>query len=211
VISISQSQFESLLFATHSCQFISLTAVTDPAMRKRQNPYLGARKVSLVVGAINWQYSRTVNRQRGREQKLMDFKALERTWGTRIKQTPLVSHVCGPDGETRLYLEVKIERRSTFYFDRNTHQRIDEAAIEPFLTKPDEQPRQGLDREIVLRDFALKNIAELSMAGEQYTIAPAASELQLYFPAPKPSPPKRGRRRTPTTARPSARGAKVKP
>lgn len=211
MISISQSELESLLYRTPDCQFISLTAVTDPKMRKRHNPYPDARKVSLVVGVINWQYARTVNRQRGREQKRMDFQAVERAWGTRVKHTPLVSHVVGDAGETRLYLEIKIERRSTFYFDRHTHQRLDDAVLAPFLIEPGSQPRQDLEREIVLRDFALAHIAELAMRGEQYTIAPAASELQLYFPAPKPSPRTRGRRRQPSTARRSARGAKVTP
>lgn len=215
--SITQSELESLFFATDKAQFVSFVSVTDPSMRKRDNPYSTARKVSLVNGTINWIYSRTVNRQRGREQKVMDFRALERKWGSRVKGTPLVSHVVADQGETRLYLEVKVERRTFLYFDPETHQRIDESLIEPFLKEPDPNPRQDLEREIVLRDYRLTSIAELTIGGEQYRIAPAAEELLTYIPAPKPKAKRSGRspdrakrtyrRRTPSPSSRSKRGA----
>lgn len=205
--SITQSELQALFFATNKTQIVSFVSVTDPAMRMRDNPYRSARKVSIVNGVVNWIYSRTVNRQREREQKTMDFKALERKWGTRIKHTPLVSHFVGDEGETRLYLEVKVERRSFLYFDPVTKKRIDEALIAPFLKDPEPNDRQDLEREIVLRDYRLTNIAELRIAGEEYTIAPAAKELLSYIPAPKPKVRKAARRRTTTTTARSKRGA----
>jgi hypothetical protein len=218
VKSITQSELEALFFATDKTQFVSFVSVTDPSMRKRENPYSKARKVSLVVGVVNWTYSKTVNRQRGREQKVMNFRALERKWGTRVKGTPLVSHVVADQGETRLYLEVKVERRTFLYFDSETRERIDEAAIEPFLKDPDPNPRQDLDREIVLRDYRLISIAELTLGGEQYRIAPAADELLTYIPAPKPEAARSGwspdrakkrtyQRRKPDASKRSKRGA----
>lgn len=205
--SITQSELEALLFATKETQFVSFVSVTDPDMRKRDNPHPDARKVSIVVGCINWTYSRTVNRQRGREQKVMDFRALERKWGTRVKGCPLVSHVVADQGETRLYLEVKVERRNFLYFEPETAKRIDAKLLEPFLKEPDPNPRQDLEREIVLRDYRLLNIAELTLGGEQYRIAPAAAELLTYIPAPKPKAKRPYRRRTPSTSSRSKRGA----
>lgn len=205
---ISQAELEDLFFATDKTQFVSFVSVTCPAMRKRQNPYPNAKKVSLVVGVVNWTYSKTVNRQRGREQKTMNFRAMERTWGTRIKGTPLVSYVCGAEGETRLYLEVKVERRSFLYFDSETHQRIDEELILPFLREHEPNSRQGVDREIILRDYRLLHIAELTIGGAQYRVAPAAAELLTYIPAPKPAVAKRPQtRRKPLVAKRSKRGA----
>lgn len=213
--SISQSELEALFLRTDKTQFVSFVSVTDPAMRKRENPHPKARKVSMVVGVVNWTYSKTVNRQREREQKVMDFRALERKWGQRMKGTPLVSHVTAGEGETRLYLEVKIERRSFLYFDSETHKRIDEAVIAPFLQEPSDNPRQDLQREIVLRDYRLTSIAELTMAGEQYRIAPASAELQTYIKPPKPyrakatkAAAKTPKRRTPSPVKRPQRGAK---
>jgi len=214
--SITQSELERLLFATNQTQFVSFVSVTDPDMRKRANPHAGTRKVSMVVGVINWTYSRAVNRQRQREQpKPKKFRALRRKWGERIYGTPLVKHcVETTEGDelVTLYLEVKIERRSFHYFNPKTHRRVKETTLAKWLKKAERNERQGVEREIVLRDYTLANIAELTNAGKQYRIAPAAEELLTYIPAPKPksrgrSQTKPQRRRTPSTSGRSKRGA----
>jgi hypothetical protein len=215
VKSITQSELERILFATKETQFISFVSVTDPDMRKRANPYFGTRKVSIVVGVINWTYSRTVNRQRGRESKPQTFRALRRRWGTRLHGTPLVKRSVETDeGEEdiTLYLEVKIERRTFHYFNPKTRRRVKESSLAKWLKKAERNERQGVEREIVLRDYKLANIAELTIAGQQYRIAPAAEELLTYIPAPKPksrgqSTTKPQRRRTPSTSGRSKRGA----
>lgn len=195
--SIRRKKLESLLFGVSQSTFVSLTTVTQPDMLKRGNPFAEvARKVTIVVGVIAWQYGRTVNRQRERESRPTDFQAMPRQWGQRIKNTPLVSHVVGEEGETRIYLEVKIESRTAHYFDRETNQRIPEDQLQPFL-RPDSPTRQNLDREVTLRDYRLDHIAELTLNGTRYTIAPAVSELRKYFPpqstagAAKPKRPRR--------------------
>lgn len=205
--SISQRELEALFFATDKTQFVSFVAVTSPAMRKRENPHPDARKVSWVNGVLNFTYSKTVNRQRGREQKRMDFTALERKWGMRVKNTPLVSH-CTVEGESRLYLEVKVERRRWLYFDPKTNTQINEDVLAPFLREPEDNPRQQLDVEVIMRDYRLTNIAALNMGGEEYLIAPAADELHTYLNPPKPEVAKRTtQRRTPKTAKQPKRGA----
>jgi hypothetical protein len=184
--SITQDELEALFFDTDRTQFVSFVSVTDPDMHKRKNPHPKARKVSIVVGVINFQYSRTVNTQRTREQRTADFKALRRKWGKRLKGCPLVKHAKKGESEERLYLEVKLERRSALYFEPTTGKKIKESKLAPFLKGPDSNPRQQLNREITLRDYRLTSIAELTMNGKQYRIAPAAAELQTYIQAPKP-------------------------
>jgi hypothetical protein len=217
VKSIDQVQLEQLLYATHRSTFVALTAVTAPAMRKTKNPHLNARKVSILTGVLCWHYTSTVNRQRAREYRPTDFKALRRSWGRRIKGTPLVTHKRRPskrdleDHPHRLYLEVKIERRSVHFFNPDTKKKIQPGRIKPWLIVPS-KTRQELDCEITLRDFALENIAEITIGGERYTIAPAAEELQRYFPAPKPTVVKAKaktpvRRQTPSEPKRSKRGA----
>lgn len=181
---ITQHELETMLMQTARCQFVQLATVTDPDMRKRGNPHFTARKVSIVNGVINWRYARAVKQQLLREGKRADadvFRAFPRKWGQRVKHTPLVSHIAGDEGTCRLYLETKIERRVNHYFCRETGKRIDESELAPWLRDPGPS-RQGTDREIILRDFALANIAELTMGGIRYAIAPAVTELQTYLP-----------------------------
>lgn len=184
--SITQRELERMLMATDRCQFVSLTCITDPEMRKRNNPFFGAvRKVSIASGVVCWQYERTVNRQRSREGAPTDFKARRRAWGSRIKNTPLVSHVTADGGETRLYLEVKIERSHAHYFDRTTGKKIEGDSLEAlrkYFPKRSGSGRQHVERPVVLRDYRILNIAELTIAGKRYKIAPADAELAQYFP-----------------------------
>ncbi len=112
-------------------------------------------------GAINWRYETAVNAQLKREGKPDAFKAFPRVWGRRIKETPLVIH-CTEDEGTQLYLEVKVERREVGYFCTETFQRIPTESIERFMKKK-KRCRQGTDKQIVLKDFRLDHIAEITV------------------------------------------------
>ena len=183
--SIGQKALERLLFAVSRSRMVSFASVTDPDMTKTDNPFFGTvRKVTFGIGVICWNYGRTVNRQRVREGKRDDFKSKHRSWGLRVKGTPLVSHI-DSDHKARLYLEIKIQSRHSHYIDTTTGKPLTPRRLKvlaKFLT-PIAPTRQQLDKTICLRDYRLDHIAELSLDGTRYTIAPAARELQLYFPS----------------------------
>lgn len=197
--STTQLQLEQILRQTSRCQFVSLATVTDPPMRKRNNPHPDCRKVTIVTSCtINWIYQ---NRERRKQLALGEaatFKPKRRAWGRRIKQTPLIEYRCPDSGETYLYLEVMVEPHKVgeFYFDPTTRQRVDDA-VKPFL-----KPREG-----ELRDYWLGNIAEMTMARTRYTMPPAATELQTYFPKAKAARSLSGRARTAISKRQPAKGA----
>jgi hypothetical protein len=182
MVKISQRKLESLLFGIANCQFVGLTALTVPDMTKRGNQYFGKTvKISRVNGPINWRYSSAVNAQLKREGKADAFKAFPRVWGQRINGCPLVCHIPEDDDGPRFYLELKLERRDVGYFSTDTHERIPQNVIAPFL-KSDSDSRQGTDREVLLRDYRLDHIAELRVSGEEYSIVPLWYEYQIYLP-----------------------------
>jgi hypothetical protein len=197
VKTITVEELKELLKKTGRTQFISLTTITTPNMRKRGNPFPNARKLSLCVGAINWRYSRSVNRQRIREDKTPDFIAKTRQWGRKLKRNPLVSLRKKKQGMS-YYLDLKLERRTELFFDSETRRKITKDELLPWLISPSPQRRQGLFKEVILRDFSLTNIAEISVNGEQYRIAPAIDEVQLYIPAPRAAGRKSAGRATPS-------------
>ncbi len=203
---ITVDELKELLKKTSRTQFVSLTTITTPNMRKTGNPFPKARKLSLCVGAINWRYSRSVNKQRVREDKTPDFTALQRQWGRKLKRNPLVSLRKKKQGMS-YYLDLKLERRTELFFDSETKQKITKDQLLPWLVKPRPQWRQNLFKEVILRDFSLSNIAEISVNGEQYRIAPAIDEVQLYIPAPRAAGRKTAGRATPSQTASQSTGA----
>lgn len=208
--SIGQKALERLLFAVSRSRMVSFASVTEPDMRKTDNPFVGTvRKVTFGTGVICWSYARTVNRQRVREAKRDDFRARLRTWGSRVRGTPLVAYTTPV--RTWLYLEIKIESRHSHYIDTSTGKPLTPKRLKElsrFLT-PIAPNRQDLDKTICLRDYRLDHIAELTLDGTRYMIAPAARELQLYYP-PKadPIPTAKPRKRTAATTQRKKRTAK---
>ncbi len=188
MVKITQRKLERLLFMTASCEFIGLTAITVPDMKKKGNPHWDRTvKIARVNGVINWRYSSAVNKQLLREGKPDAFKAYPRTWGQRVNYTPLVVNITD-DGETHFYLEVKRERIDAGYFDTETAERVPESELKKWL-KPDQESRQGTDKEIILRDYRLDHILELRMQREEYRIVPEWHQLNTYLP-PAAEPPK---------------------
>lgn len=188
MVKISQRKLASLLLGIANCQFVSITALTVPDVRKTRNPYYGTTvKISRVNGCINWRYETAVNAQLKREGKPDAFQAFPRVWGKRIKDSPLVIHVNEDEG-THLYLEMKVERRDVGYFDTETFERISTDAIAPFLKKKRNR-RQGTTKEIVLKDFRLDHIAEITVSRDTWRIAPLWFQHQIYLPNRPADPP----------------------
>jgi hypothetical protein len=151
------NELRDTLLAWVGAAIVTIHTDTEPAMNKTGNPYYGARKRSAVNGIINWIYESAVNRQRVREGLQPDFKAYPRKWGQRIKGTPLVEH------NGNFYLEMKVQQSNCTYYVGGTV--IPSTEITPYL-RPLSKSRQGVQKEIILRDYALDNIKGITYAGK---------------------------------------------
>lgn len=179
-----------LLRTINSATPVGITSLTDPGLRKTGNPFRGnVVKLTRASGLIGWgnsagesqsPYAQSVNRQRLRENKLADFKAKPRTWGTRLKGTPLVEHVPEGVGNVLYYLELKRQSDWQFFFRIDTGERIDRRELEPWIPARHKNHRQGVQTEITLRDYRLDHIAELRMGGEQYQISEHIADLSRF-------------------------------
>jgi hypothetical protein len=155
--------------------FVTIVAETDPRLLKTDNPYVGTTKISRVNGLLNWIYENAVNNQRFRENQPLDnngeveqFTALPRKWGVRVKRedgtvTPLVEH------KEKQYLELKVQQ-SLGYEYRLNGQTIEPEKVEPFLPKRKEGARQEVDNPVILRDYSLENIHQITLDGVVYEI-----------------------------------------
>lgn len=145
---------------------ITIEALTVPTMRKTGNPYAGnCLKRSRVNGFANWIYSNSVNRQREREGTETDFIAAPRQWGARVEKTPLVIH------KGKMYLELKVEKSLGHQYETLTGKIIEASELAPFLSEKSEgSGRQGTEKEIVLRDYAIASIHAVSLDGRTYRV-----------------------------------------
>ena len=152
----------------------TITAVTEPKMNKfgkvegekTANPYLGrvSKKITSNV-FIGFVYGNSVNNALAKEGKEKDFTPAERKWGKKIEGTCLVEH------KGSWYLECRFLRNTKpeYFVDGVATQTKD--AFSAFLSKSNSNAaHQGLEKEVILRDYKIASIAEIKVAGEHYIV-----------------------------------------
>lgn len=151
--------------------FITFISETDPRMVKKHritkepNPFLGAVKVSRINAIVNFTYENSVNNQRRREDKETDFEAQERKWGSHEES----NHVgCIVEHKGKKYISVKPEKVLENYFKLND-KKIDK--IDPgYLPVKKPQLQQGLEKEVIYRNYSIDSIKAIRISGEDYIV-----------------------------------------
>jgi hypothetical protein len=162
-MNINKEDLIKLLKEVRGNTFISVECETEPKLLGgRSCPYKGIRKISKVAGAIGFNYTNSVNNQREREDLDKDFEAEPRAWGTRLKGTPLVEH----KGKT--YIEVKVQSTESPLYVLNG-KFIPNEDIKPYI--PETKSRQGVDKEIIVRDYDISNIRSIKIKGQQFVVS----------------------------------------
>lgn len=154
--------FSRLLTATPA----SITAVTSPAMNKGGNPFYGRiQKVETRHVMFNFNYTNSVNNQRGKEGIEVPFQAHKRVWGEKIEGTPLVQH------KGKFYVEAKPSGKAqvtTWLCDGSP---IELSEIQKYLVVPKKSNLQGTEKEIRVRDYSIDSIAEVKIQGRFYIVS----------------------------------------
>jgi len=158
------AKMSDLLKQTRGATPVSLIVETEPELVKpKTNPLAGRlRKRSYINGMIGWHYANSVNRQLAREEKDAEFEAVPRKWGQRLPNSPLVEH------NGKLYLETKVEKvyDTKYILD---DKEVTKEEIAEYLRGKTESSRQGTEKQIILRDYALDNIKEIRIKGKVHS------------------------------------------
>lgn len=165
---ISLSDLVTILSAVRGARFATITALTDARLLKTGNPFGKVMKLSRVNVVINHKYENSVNNQRTREGNAADFTAQPRKWGERVKGTPFVTH------NGRVYLECGVQKTLSHEYLMSCGERLTDLQVAPFQpTKASNADHQGVEREIILRDYAIDTLQNIVIDGETYAIDPA--------------------------------------
>lgn len=169
---LSLSQLELLLRNVRRATAVSLVARTQPVMRVRGNPYRdNLVKIARVNGLIGIDYRSCIDRQRQREATEAGTEPETYTTGhlhvrSRIEGTVLFGY------RDKVVLPVKVERViETQYRTIDTDELVPVELVTPWLKK--RQPgskRQGVNRQVVLRDYPLTSIIELRIFGDVFRV-----------------------------------------
>jgi hypothetical protein len=160
---LTQSELIALLGTVKGATFATIVTRTVPKLKKTGNTLGTVLKVARTNVCLGFQYEAAVNRQLAREGTSADFEAKPRQWGERIPGTMLVTH------KGRTYLETKVEKTlGHTYRDANGNILPDEA-VQPFLPARS-KGRQGTEKEILVRDYALDSIQGITVKGKEFVI-----------------------------------------
>ena len=166
---IRVAKLENVLRNHKGNGFAHLVAKTVPAMRKTGNPFdSNVFKVADVNIQAGFNYINSVNNQLAREGKTPAAAAKPRKWGQRIKGTPLVEHT-NKAGEHRLYLEAKCEKVNSVRYVDGEGNAIDKADLAEWLQERSAKSstQANVDKEIILRDYALDSIEWIAIDGHK--------------------------------------------
>lgn len=158
---VTSKQLIKLLKQTTHSTFATITLITKPRMRKTENPYYDtAIKLSTYNVCLNFDYERSVNRQREREEKRQNFVG-EDNWGEH--ESPCIIKLKGT-----YYLQCKLEKRlKVDYINSKTNEDLSKA-IEPFLYKSYSSKKQDLEKEVICIRPKIDNILTVTMNNETY-------------------------------------------
>lgn len=150
-----------------------IEAVTEPKMRKTNNPFIGkVIKVSITNIGLGGDYEKAVIRQMEREGVEGDFQA-KPNWHIGWKDSKIIriNRKDDPENPQKLYAMVRCFRSDKVEYRWNDGRFMSDAEIEEmktFIPDKKEAPGQPVENKIVVRTITIGNIRELRMKGVIY-------------------------------------------
>lgn len=164
MIQITAQEFVDMIeHRNGAAMAVGFNSITKATNVKTRNPFGRVLKKSRVAGIVNFAYEDAVNRQRLREDKPADFVAKRRQWGRRSGAWVLHND--------KIYLTVKVQSTQEPEYLDEAHQPIHRDDLAPYFNSRGHAAAQNLEREIVTRDYDIRNITVIRMLGEEYVIS----------------------------------------
>ena len=150
---------------------ISIDVITEPKMRKTDNPYMGVRKHQTKSGIIGFDYTNAINNQAARED-LEHREAKKRAWGVLSDNRIWVHNIDKKTGMTKIYLQMKVQSTNNTSYIMPDGTLIDSSLIYPFLPEHKASSSQAdLEKEVIVNDIFIDNIVSIRMFGKTWNIS----------------------------------------
>lgn len=170
---VTEAEVVEVIKSVKSSTMITIEAETEIKVPK-SNPYHGAKKRNTINGQIGFYYANAVNNQLSREDKPMDFVPQMAKWQRPTDSRNLVTNAEG----TKLYVYIRVLSSGSPSYSMNGDE-VSRETIAPYLPEHrTPHTQENLDKEIVVRTFALENIFTIKMLGEEYRIVERLTEQE---------------------------------
>lgn len=150
---------------------VDLDSPQDKIMLKTGNHFIGQGiiKRETLTGVIGYDYGKAVNRLAVKEGQ-SERQAKPHPWGDMDENS--LFRVKRDNGN--LYLSMKVESVKVHGFLNNEGKEVDSDAIRCFIpVKKKSSTQEGLEGEVIARDYSMENIRAIRMKGDEYIIMEA--------------------------------------
>jgi len=170
---VTKEEIVELIKSVKTSTMITIDAETEIKVPK-SNPFRGATKRNTINGQIGFYYGNAVNNELGREDKPMDFRPQVAKWQKPTDSRNLVTNADG----SKLYVFIRVLSSGTpRYFMEG--QEVSKETIAPYLPEHrTPHTQENLDKEVVVRSFALDNILGVKMLGNEFVISKTVIEQE---------------------------------
>jgi hypothetical protein len=158
---ITTQGFINMIKARKGAIILTIHTATNPRMKKS---WTGGEvwKVCKTNGVVRFNYEKSVNRQRVREDKPNDFQSQGRVWGERLDAFVIKGN--------KVYVTIKIEKRIDERYTDNEGNMLSLDEIAPHMYGAAKAHKQGLDKDVMPRDYWIENIKAVTINNETYHI-----------------------------------------
>ncbi len=173
-LTISVSQMADLLKQIKGARPLTISALTDTRARKTGNPYAEVLKLTHINGFVGVDYAASVERQQTKDGQPVGFEAKRHAWGDKVCSA-LRQH--RTNGKLYLTMQPRKVLDKQVFFGRNPSSgalvQVPKARIASFLPeKRSAAPSQGVEHEVITRDYSLDNITAITLDGQAYRVRP---------------------------------------
>ena len=169
---INRAELVSILNDISGARALTVCFASAPKMlvksriNKVPNPFRdNVNKIRTYNCMVNFSYENSVNRQRSREGKEVNFVAQD-SYGSHIGDNRIIIEHHG-----QLYMQVKLQKVvKSYYKNIATDRLIKPSQLEEFFSPRKPSKSQGLSSEVKVIRIKIDNITELRHAGEIYEV-----------------------------------------
>lgn len=172
ILLVDHAELVKVLMELKGATPATIEALTPVKLNKKDNPYFekGIFKTQRSNVFINFNYTAAVNRQLVREGKEPNFVAQPRVWGVKLPGVPIICH------NEKYYLEARFlgsDPHVEYWYEGKP---IKLEQFEKWLPPRKSPDHQGVEKDIVLRAFDIKNIHSIVFKKAKYIVVDKEKE-----------------------------------
>ena len=165
---MTEMELKRMMENRKGATMVTIYTDTAPDMRKTGNPYMGARKLTVINGVIGYIYDNAIINRAAKEGVTLTGGSKPHPWGDMTENHTL--RINRKTGEAYLSLMCRNVISVKYVFNGVE---ITKDKLAPWLSEKSEgsSTQADLTEKIIVRDYKLANITAITIGGVTYTVS----------------------------------------